>query len=103
MVKFFQEEYSSHDNSGCLEGDFEMIAEFHFGAVRISFAEFLLRAVRIAGVLHMEHGKLQEDILKATENRDAVEIRARVENLLPNLLCQELIYDLFGGILTDVC
>ena len=53
---------------GCLEGDFEMIAEF------------LLRAVQIASTVQREHGKLQKDFLKGIEsNRDVIELRTRVE------------------------
>lgn len=53
---------------GCLEADFE------------TMAEFLIRAAQIASILQREHGKLQKTTLKGLEsNRDVVELRARVE------------------------
>ncbi|TKY71364.1 Serine hydroxymethyltransferase 6 [Spatholobus suberectus] len=53
---------------GCLEADFE------------TMAEFLLRAAQIASILQREHGKLQKTTLKGLEsNRDIVELRERVE------------------------
>ncbi|RDX61108.1 Serine hydroxymethyltransferase 7, partial [Mucuna pruriens] len=53
---------------GCLEADFE------------TMADFLLRAAQIASILQREHGKLQKTTLKGLEtNRDIVELRARVE------------------------
>ncbi|KAK1323185.1 Serine hydroxymethyltransferase 7 [Acorus calamus] len=54
---------------GCLESDFETIAEF------------LLRAAQIASIVQREHGKLQKDFLKGLQsNKDIVELRNRVEN-----------------------
>ncbi|KAJ8640011.1 hypothetical protein MRB53_016705 [Persea americana] len=54
---------------GCLEGDFETIADF------------LLRAAQIASIVQKEHGKLQKDFLKGLQNnKDIVELRNRVEN-----------------------
>lgn len=54
---------------GCLEVDFETIADF------------LLRAAQIASVVQREHGKLQKPFLKGLEsNKDIVELRTRVEN-----------------------
>lgn len=54
---------------GCLEADFEMMAEF------------LLRAVQIAGSVEREHGKLPKSFLKGLANsKDIVELRIRVEN-----------------------
>ncbi|KAG6709697.1 serine hydroxymethyltransferase 7-like [Carya illinoinensis] len=53
---------------GCLETDFETIAEF------------LLRAAQIASGLHREHGKLQIVFLKGLQsNKDIVELRTQVE------------------------
>ncbi|KAK7412044.1 hypothetical protein VNO78_03490 [Psophocarpus tetragonolobus] len=53
---------------GCLEADFE------------TMADFLIRAAQIASILQREHGKLQKTTLKGIEsNRDIVELRARVE------------------------
>ncbi|KAL6491803.1 Serine hydroxymethyltransferase 7 [Orobanche gracilis] len=54
---------------GCLEADFELMAEF------------LLRAAQIASVVQKEHGKLPKPFLKGLENnKDIVELRTRVEN-----------------------
>ncbi|KAJ7968052.1 Serine hydroxymethyltransferase [Quillaja saponaria] len=54
---------------GCLEADFETIAEF------------LFRAAQIANVAQREHGKLQKAVLKGLDsNKDIVELRTRVEN-----------------------
>lgn len=53
---------------GCMEADFE------------TMAEFLFRAAQIASILQREHGKLQKTTLKVLESqRDIVELRARVE------------------------
>lgn len=54
---------------GCLEADFETIAEI------------LLKAAQITKiVLHREHGKLHKDIMKNLQNnKDIVELRNRVE------------------------
>lgn len=53
---------------GCLEADFE------------TMAEFLYRAAQIANMLQREHGKLQKTVLDTLEsNRDIIELRARVE------------------------
>lgn len=53
---------------GCLEADFE------------TMAEFLFRAAAIANILQREHGKLQKTVSKVFEcNRDIIELRARVE------------------------
>ncbi|KAJ3675205.1 hypothetical protein LUZ60_004247 [Juncus effusus] len=54
---------------GCLEGDFEKIAEF------------LLMAVQITSNIQKERGKLQKDFLKGLEqNRDIMMLRNSVEN-----------------------
>ncbi|PIN03678.1 Glycine/serine hydroxymethyltransferase [Handroanthus impetiginosus] len=54
---------------GCLEADFETIAEF------------LLRAAQIASSVQMEHGKLPKPFLKGLENnKDILELRTRVES-----------------------
>ncbi|KAL3635257.1 Serine hydroxymethyltransferase 6 [Castilleja foliolosa] len=54
---------------GCLEADFEIMAEF------------LLRAAQIASSVQKEHGKLPKPFLKGLENnKDIVELRTRVEN-----------------------
>ena len=54
---------------GCLEGDFETIADF------------LLRAVQITSTLQREHGKLQKEFLNGlNNNRDVIELRSRVES-----------------------
>ena len=53
---------------GCLEGDFETIAEF------------LLRAAQIASTLQREHGKYQKEFLKGLQSsREIAELRNRVE------------------------
>ncbi|XP_043713093.1 serine hydroxymethyltransferase 7-like [Telopea speciosissima] len=53
---------------GCLEADFETIADF------------LIRAAQIASIVQREHGKLQRDFLKGLQNnKDIVELRSRVE------------------------
>ncbi|KAG6653063.1 serine hydroxymethyltransferase 7-like [Carya illinoinensis] len=53
---------------GCLETDFETIAEL------------LLRAAQIANAVQREHGKLQKAFLKGLQsNKDIVELRTRVE------------------------
>ncbi|KAE9591898.1 putative glycine hydroxymethyltransferase [Lupinus albus] len=53
---------------GCLESDFE------------TMAEFLFRAAKIANILQREHGKLQKTVLKGFEsNRDIIELRVHVE------------------------
>ncbi|CAK8530173.1 unnamed protein product [Lathyrus sativus] len=53
---------------GCLESDFE------------TMADYLFRAAQIAIMLQREHGKLQNTIYKVLEsNRDIIELRARVE------------------------
>ncbi|KAL3814496.1 hypothetical protein ACJIZ3_015764 [Penstemon smallii] len=54
---------------GCLESDFE------------TMAEFLLRAAQIASSVQKEHGKLPKSFLKGLEdNKEIVELRMRVEN-----------------------
>lgn len=54
---------------GCLESDFETIAEF------------LLKTAHIACAVQREHGKSQKLFLKALENnKDIVELRIRVES-----------------------
>ncbi|XP_031503682.1 serine hydroxymethyltransferase 7-like [Nymphaea colorata] len=54
---------------GCLEGDFETIAEF------------LLKAAQIAIAVQREHGKLQKEFLKGLQNnKDVLDLRVRVEN-----------------------
>ncbi|RWW55639.1 hypothetical protein BHE74_00037718, partial [Ensete ventricosum] len=50
---------------GCLEGDFEMIADF------------LLRAAQIASTIHKEHGKIQKGL---GSSRDIIELRNQVES-----------------------
>ncbi|PSS26755.1 Serine hydroxymethyltransferase like [Actinidia chinensis var. chinensis] len=53
---------------GCLEADFE------------TMADFLLRAVQITGTVQKEHGKLQKAFLEGIQNnKDIVELRTRVE------------------------
>jgi glycine hydroxymethyltransferase len=53
---------------GCLESDFEIMAEF------------LLRAAHIASIVLKEHGRLQKDFLKGLENNnDIIELRNQVE------------------------
>ncbi|XP_008781572.2 serine hydroxymethyltransferase 7 [Phoenix dactylifera] len=53
---------------GCLEEDFEMIAEF------------LLRAAQIASNVQRERGKLQKEFLKGLQrNRDVIDLRDHVE------------------------
>ncbi|XAR56339.1 Glycine hydroxymethyltransferase [Bertholletia excelsa] len=54
---------------GCLETDFE------------TMADFLLRAAHITSAVQREHGKLQKTFLKGLENnKDIIELRTRVEN-----------------------
>ncbi|KAF4359049.1 hypothetical protein CsatB_015040 [Cannabis sativa] len=54
---------------GCLESDFETVAEF------------LLKAAHIASVAQREHGKFPRAFLKALENnKDIMELRHRVES-----------------------
>ncbi|KAL9241894.1 hypothetical protein vseg_015954 [Gypsophila vaccaria] len=53
---------------GCVESDFEVIADF------------LIRAAQITCLIQREHGKLQKCFLKGLEsNKDIVELRSRVE------------------------
>ncbi|KAJ7514931.1 hypothetical protein O6H91_23G066000 [Diphasiastrum complanatum] len=53
---------------GCVEGDFEVIAEF------------LFKAVHIAHIVQKEHGKLQRDFLKGLQNnKEIAELRSSVE------------------------
>lgn len=53
---------------GCLEDDFEAIAEF------------LIRATQIASNLLREHGKQQKEFLRGLQNnKDVVELRNQVE------------------------
>ncbi|RZC62524.1 hypothetical protein C5167_024271 [Papaver somniferum] len=53
---------------GCIESDFETIADF------------LLRAAQIASIVQREHGKLQKDFLKGLQNnKDMIDLRNRVE------------------------
>lgn len=53
---------------GCLEEDFETIADF------------LLRAAHITSMVQREHGKSCKDFLKGLENnKDISELRNRVE------------------------
>ncbi|KAF5740258.1 Serine hydroxymethyltransferase 6 isoform 1 [Tripterygium wilfordii] len=53
---------------GCLEAEFETIADF------------LIRAAQITGLVQREHGKLQKDFLKGIQNnKDIVELRNQVE------------------------
>lgn len=54
---------------GCLEADFETIADF------------LFRAAQIASSVQREHGKLPKAFLKGLENnKDIIELRTRVES-----------------------
>lgn len=53
---------------GCVEADFETIADF------------LLRAAQITSAVQREQGKLQRGFLEGLENnKDIVELRNRVE------------------------
>lgn len=53
---------------GCLEGDFETIADF------------LMKAAHIASTVHREHGKLEKDFIRGLQsNWDLAELRSRVE------------------------
>jgi len=53
---------------GCLEADFE------------TMADFLIRAVQITVMIQREHGKLQKCFSKVLHNnKDIVELRTRVE------------------------
>ncbi|XP_047322130.1 serine hydroxymethyltransferase 7-like [Impatiens glandulifera] len=56
---------------GCLEGDFEVIADF------------LLRAAQITSTVQREHGKLQKSFAHGhglQNNKDLIELRLQVEN-----------------------
>ncbi|XP_076890874.1 serine hydroxymethyltransferase 7-like [Bidens hawaiensis] len=54
---------------GCLESDFE------------TMADFLFRAAQITSSLQREHGKMVKSFLKGIENnKDIIELRAQVEN-----------------------
>lgn len=54
---------------GCIESDFEVMAEF------------LLRAAQITSSVQRDHGKLPKSFLKGLENNeDIIELRARVES-----------------------
>jgi glycine hydroxymethyltransferase len=54
---------------GCLEDDFEVIADF------------LIRATQIASNLMKEHGKMQKEFLRGLQNnKDIIELRNQVEN-----------------------
>lgn len=54
---------------GCLEADFE------------TMADFLMRAAQIAFIVQREHGKSLKDFLKGLQgNKDVVELRNRVES-----------------------
>ncbi|GMH06757.1 hypothetical protein Nepgr_008597 [Nepenthes gracilis] len=53
---------------GCIEADFETIADF------------LIRAAQITGSVQREHGKLQKGFLKGLDaNKEIIELRTRVE------------------------
>jgi glycine hydroxymethyltransferase len=53
---------------GCLEDDFEVIADF------------LIRATQIAGNVLKEHGKVQKEFLRGLENnKDIIELGNQVE------------------------
>lgn len=53
---------------GCLEADFETIADF------------LLRAAQITSAIQREHGKLQKSFLEGLQNnKEIVDLRNRVE------------------------
>lgn len=53
---------------GCLEADFERIADF------------LIRAAQITCSVQKEHGKMAKDFVKGLQNnRDIIELRNRVE------------------------
>lgn len=54
---------------GCLESDFETVADF------------LLRAAQITSSVQREHGKLTKSFLKGLENsKEIVDLRTRVES-----------------------
>lgn len=54
---------------GCIEADFEIIADI------------LLKAAHITNAIQREHGKLLKGFLKGIENnKDIIELRTRVEN-----------------------
>ncbi|KAJ8630644.1 hypothetical protein MRB53_023967 [Persea americana] len=60
---------------GCLEGDFETIAEF------------LYRAAEIASIVQSEHGKLQKNFLKGLHNnKDIIELQNRAETFATHFL-----------------
>ncbi|OVA06159.1 Serine hydroxymethyltransferase [Macleaya cordata] len=68
---------------GCIEADFEMIADF------------LLRAAQIASIVQREHGKLQKDFLKGIQtNKDIIDLRNRVEGVIAllTILDQKVCY-----------
>lgn len=54
---------------GCIENDFE------------TMADFLLKAAHITNSIQREHGKLAKAFLKGLENnKDVIELRSRVES-----------------------
>lgn len=54
---------------GCLESDFE------------AMADFLLRAAQIASMVQREHGKVPKGFLKGVQNNKEIEeLRVQVEN-----------------------
>lgn len=53
---------------GCVESDFEVIADF------------LIRAAQITSIVQREHGKLQKSFLKGLQtNKDLIDLRTRIE------------------------
>lgn len=53
---------------GCVESDFEVIADF------------LVRAAQITSLVQREHGKKQECFLKGLQsNKDIIDLRSRIE------------------------
>jgi glycine hydroxymethyltransferase len=67
---------------GCLEGDFETIAEF------------LLRAVQIASNVQRDYGKLQKDFLRGLEqNRDVAVLASCVRTFASQFAMPGLFYE----------
>jgi glycine hydroxymethyltransferase len=63
---------------GCLEDDFEVIADF------------LIRATQIASNLMKEHGKMQKEFLRGLQNnKDIIELRNQVENFASQISSSE--------------
>lgn len=69
IIIFYVSGTPAMTSRGCLESDFETIANF------------LLRAANIASMVQREHGKLLKGFLKGLQsNKDILELQTQVEN-----------------------